>query len=127
MTPEELRTKLKNLANDMKPAIMDGMEKAAMNVESRAKSNCQPGETPYYRAPKITGTLQRSITSDVKDEGNTIKGIVGTNIQYAPAVHDGDSRMPPRPFILDAIVQEEDKTAEFLSAAVEDAAKKHVS
>lgn len=127
MTPEELQRKLKEIGKEIKPSLVAGMGKAVLNVESRAKQNCQPGSTPYYRAPHITGTLQRSITSQVKETGENVQGIVGTNMEYAQAVHDGTSNMPARPFVLDAIVQEQEKTEELMSQSIEEGLKKHVS
>ena len=46
--------------------------------------------------PVLTGNLKRSITSRVEAAGE--RGVVGTNASYARFVHDGTSRMAPRPF-----------------------------
>lgn len=40
-------------------------------------------------APVKTGTLRRSITSQVQGAGGNVKGIVGTNVPYAKYVHEG--------------------------------------
>lgn len=133
LTPEELQQKLKNISADMAPAIQKGMTNAAENVEARAKMNCTPGSTPYWKAPVITGTLRRSINSKVEIKGSEVIGIVGAGgedspvgqVEYASAVHDGTSTMAPRPFILDAIKTEEKKTIEFLSNSITEALKRH--
>ena len=125
MTIEELQTKLRNISLTMGPAIEKGMADATMNIEGKAKENCTPGQSPYYKAPLITGTLRRSINSKVEQQGNEIKGIVGADTDYAEDVHEGTSRMPPRPFILDAITEKETETIEFLTDAVKDGIRRH--
>ena len=40
-------------------------------------------------APVVTGTLRRSITSNVSGAGGSITGIVGTSVPYARFVHEG--------------------------------------
>lgn len=129
MTPEEMAAKLNKLSYAMIPAIKAGMKDACKNIEGRAKKNCTPNESPYPRAPHVTGTLSRSMGSHVEVDGNKITGIVSAGgedskegpVEYAINVHEGTSRMAPRPFILDAIVEEEDKTLDFLADAMEDA------
>lgn len=48
------------------------------------------------RTPVRYGTLRRSETTRVESGG--LRGFVGTNIKYAPFVHDGTRYMPARPF-----------------------------
>jgi len=129
ITPEQMAAKLKELSHAMTPGIKRGMEDACLNIEGHAKKNCTPGESPYSRAPHVSGTLSRSMGSHVEVDGNKIKGIVSAGgedskegpVEYAIHVHEGTSRMAPRPFILDAIIEEEDKTVEFLAEPIEDA------
>jgi len=125
MSIEELQTKLRNISLTMVPAIEKGMTDAVQNIEGKAKENCTPGSSPYYKAPFITGTLRRSISSKVEQRGIEVKGIVGAGVDYAIDVHDGSSRMPPRPFILDAITEKETETIEFLSDTVKDGIRRH--
>ena len=110
------------------PAIKEGMTDAAMNVEGKAQENCTPGSSPYYKAPHITGTMRRSIASKVDTRGDEVIGIVhagGEKANYAEEVHEGTSRMPPRPYILDAIISEETKTIKFLEDAVKAGIRRH--
>lgn len=53
------------------------------------------------RTPVKTGTLRRSETTRMEDSG--AKGYVGTNIRYAPFVHDGTKFMDARPFFAEGI------------------------
>ena len=128
MSIEELQVKLRKMSSDMIPTIRKGMTDAVQNVEGKAKENCTPGQSPYYKAPLITGTMRRSIGSKVDIKGKEIKGIVfagGEKANYAEEVHEGTSRMPPRPYILDAITEKENETIEFLSDAAEQGIRRY--
>ena len=118
ITVEELQRKLNNLSKDILPALQKAMTDAAQNVEGKAQENC----------PVITGTLKRSIASKMEVKGNEVKGIVhagGEKANYAEAVHEGTSRRPPKPFILDAITEKENETLGILSDGVESAIRRH--
>lgn len=71
-TINSLKVKLKKLGNT---STTDSLNKACLLVEDSAKA----------KAPVNTGTLRNSITYEI--EGDT--GIVGTNLEYAPYVHEG--------------------------------------
>lgn len=60
-------------------ALRRGMERACALVERKAKE----------KAPKDTGALRRSITSEVVQEGGEIVGTVFTPLEYAPYVEYG--------------------------------------
>lgn len=55
------------------------MENACLIVEHDAKEDC----------PVNDGILRQSITHSVELEGNNFVGYIGTNIEYAPYVHQG--------------------------------------
>lgn len=59
--------------------IKQNMEKACAILERAAKQ----------KAPKGTGELRRSITSEVRDGGSSIEGTVFTPLEYAPYVEYG--------------------------------------
>ncbi len=69
---ESLLKKLERLGS---VAIKDALTEACLMVEADAKINC----------PVDDGQLRQSITSEV--DGKT--GVVGTNVEYAPYVHQG--------------------------------------
>lgn len=55
------------------------MEKACLTVETDAKKEC----------PVDMGLLRASITSEVQVDESGITGIIGSNLEYAPYVHNG--------------------------------------
>lgn len=71
------------------------LQRIAHLVEGSGKQN----------APVRTGTLRRSITSRV-DSATTAR--VGSNLEYAPYVHEGTKYMKAQPFLRDAIDQNRD-------------------
>ena len=67
------------MQNTLKQCLKQGMEKACLVVERDAKKNC----------PVDVGRLRDSIEHDVDVQDSTIEGYVGTNVEYAPYVHEG--------------------------------------
>lgn len=67
----------------MAQQILEGSEKgltmACLSVEEDAKKD----------QPVDDGILRASITHDVSQDGDTFVGVVGTNLEYAPYVHQG--------------------------------------
>lgn len=59
--------------------IKQVLGKACALVERSAKKN----------APKGTGELRRSITSEVREQDNTLVGVVFTPLEYAPYIEYG--------------------------------------
>lgn len=59
--------------------ISKNMQEACLNVERTAKQNC----------PKDLGILSASITSEVEQTHTEIVGRIGSNVEYAPYVHNG--------------------------------------
>ena len=70
---ESLNAKLDKLA---KPQLEQAFAKACAVVEEKAKLNAPSGDT---------GDLRNSITSEHDDR----EGRIGTNLPYAPFVHQG--------------------------------------
>lgn len=151
---EQLNVKLDKLktANAEK-----AMKEACMLVERDAKLFCPPNGGRYPRAPfngdpenttpySSTGDLRNSIMS----EWNEKEGRIGTNLEYAPYVHqgtgiyavNGDGRQDvpwryqdaegnwhstsgqmPQPFLADAFELNRGKIAEIFKEALKEAAK----
>lgn len=74
---------VKNLDIFTNTTLRNNLEKAILQacyaVEADAKEKC----------PVQYGILRQSIQSSVETDGDIIEGFVGTNIDYAPYVHQG--------------------------------------
>ena len=72
---EEVQKKLSQVMKDLQgPPLKKAMEKATLIVTRDAK----------IYSPVDTGRLRASITPEVVASGKTVKGIVGSNVLYAP-------------------------------------------
>lgn len=77
---EELEQALRDfVAIRLPKECSDAMEKACLVVEADSKKNC----------PVNDGVLRESITHAVEEDGETVIGYVGSNVEYAPYVHQG--------------------------------------
>lgn len=88
-TPDQIAQGFARAAHEVK----DGRElirKVLLTVEGRAKG----------RSPVRTGTLRRSITTEVL---SARQGVVGSNLGYAVHVHEGTKYMPGRPFLKEGL------------------------
>jgi len=117
---EELLRRIRALGTGLMPALEKGMKMATTNMERKAKENCTPGMTPYYRAPVQTGWLRENIESMVVTEPRMVVGSIYDFVEYAAYVHDGTYKMPARPFILDAIISERETTGDLIAEAVDE-------
>lgn len=121
------------------PANMtDKMETCCLFVEGEAKKLCPAGDT---------GNLRASITHTVEEDDSKIIGVIGSNLDYAPFVHQGtgiyalqgngrkqvpwtyyDERtgeykktkgLEPSPFIQDAIDAHREEIVNYFQGALE--------
>ena len=115
-------------------ALKMAMEKACALVERSAKQ----------KAPKGTGELRRSITSEVSTEGGDVVGTVFTPLEYAPYIEFGTglfaenggrtdvpwcyqddegewhstSGQPPRPYMRPALNENREQIVRMLGEAI---------
>lgn len=120
----------------IRDAAYEGMTKATLKVEDTAKTD----------APYDDGILRQSITNTVNWQNETtIKGSVGSNLEYAPYVHQGTGiyavagngrkevpwhykdkhgnwhttkGIKPKPFIFDAIEKNKDEIVRQVGGAL---------
>jgi HK97 gp10 family phage protein len=71
------------------------LARVAAKAETASKARC----------PVDTGRLRGSINWRIVLEGGTLCAIIGTNVEYAIYVHEGTSRMPGRPFLVEGVTQ----------------------
>ena len=68
---------------------LDNMFDSQQMIESMGKACGLVERSAKQKAPKDNGELRRSITSKVEQDGNDVKGIVFTPLEYAPYVEFG--------------------------------------
>lgn len=73
--------------DDLRSAIVRGLEKVGLVAEGYAKRLC----------PVDTGRLRNSITHTVG--GDDTAAYIGTNVEYGPHVEFGTSRSKAQPFL----------------------------
>jgi phage gpG-like protein len=75
----ELKARFEALYPRARDSIFRSVSKLAIGLQTKVRDEKLSGEVLKNR----TGTLRRSIIERVEDNGNTITGIVGTNLSYA--------------------------------------------
>ena len=79
----EVYLNLQNVIDKLLPeAINSGLEYAGQLIENEAKRNLGNGKSGVD-----TGILRASITHEVNEENSSVS--IGTNVEYAPYVHEG--------------------------------------
>jgi hypothetical protein len=147
---DEIIVWLQNFKDEVPKNVQKAIKDSEIAVVARAKMNCTPGMSPYDAmrfgkhmgrtgnsitaggishplkdsgAPFETGLLRRSnFYSDPTMEGDTIVAKVYNNCDYAVYVHEGTSKMAPRPFLMDAVLSEQEATEQRIVDAVNEAA-----
>lgn len=69
------------------------LTRRALQVDNAAKQLC----------PVDTGRLRSSINWQIGQDGDGLLAMVGTNVEYAPHVELGTSKMAAQPFLLPAL------------------------
>lgn len=81
---DEVIKALEALAEQFPERVKEALLNAGLAIEAQAKSNISGNET---------GDLRRSITTTLDDEGLGVS--VGSNLEYAPYVHEGTGIYAP--------------------------------
>lgn len=80
---DELNRKLGRIGRDIRPELRRTTDRAVKYVHGTIPSYPAPPATSTYRR---TGTLGRANTTEVREIGNEIVGVIGNNTVYAPWV-----------------------------------------
>lgn len=72
-----------------------------------------PGESPAVDSSDLTESIKHQLLS-------TTEGVVGTNVEYAPALEYGTSRMAARPFFTPAAERAQKRFLERVARALGD-------
>lgn len=92
----------------------DALTKAAIVVKNQAKLNASGRPGPNVQ----TGRLRKSITWQIDGAALPAWAKVGTNVEYAPFVEFGTSRMKAYPFLSPVLEQKKDEISDILGEAV---------
>ena len=77
---KETQKEMERIVTDLRgEPFLNGMRRATLLVQRSAK----------IKAPVDTGRLRASITPEVRWQGNTAIGVVGSDVKYAPFVELG--------------------------------------
>lgn len=85
----------RQIADAIDQALAKALEEVGLVAEGYAKNAC----------PVDTGRLRNSITHQVRPSEKSV--YIGTNVEYAPYVELGTSRMKPQPFLRPAAADHE--------------------
>ena len=108
---EELQRKIERIVKDLQGTpYLKAMSKATLVVQRDARIN----------APVDTGRLRASITPEVRAQGATLLGVVGTNVVYAAKVEVPGPvrRSGRRPYLQPALTENADAVFRILGDAV---------
>ena len=98
----EIHDNSKEISEDIKAALLRGLEKCGLTAERFAKK----------LAPYDTGNLRNSITHEVDDGEPAV--YIGTNVEYAPYVCLGTIHMNAQPFLKPAVNDHKDEYRKIL-------------
>ena len=102
----------KVIEESLHSAIMKGLEEIGLVAEGYAKRLC----------PVDTGRLRNSITHAIFD-GSEPYVIIGSNVEYAPAVHEGVQSQNRKgvPFLRDAATQHRSQYQDIMNSKLKGA------
>lgn len=86
---KEVLAMFEKIANEVPKAMEDIVSNAGAVALTEARN----------KVPVDTGALKGSLTLEVDLDEDTPSAIVGTNLEYAPAVEYGTSRQRPQPYM----------------------------
>jgi HK97 gp10 family phage protein len=95
---------LRELFESPEGEVARDLQRRALQVDRMAKNLCPVG-TPESTGKKgyRGGRLRSSITNEIGQDGEGLVAVVGTNVEYAPYVELGTSKMAAQPFLLPAL------------------------
>lgn len=112
---KETQAKMEQVVRDLHgEPFLEGMRQATLLVQRDAK----------ILAPVDSGRLRASIMPEVRSEGKTVMGVVGSNVVYAPymelgtGVYAGNSRYFPPPAALERWAQRHGSTGFAIAMAI---------
>ncbi len=95
---------LRELFESPSGEVAKDLQRRALQVERAAIRLCPVG-TPESTGKKgyRGGRLRSSITNEIGTDSQGLVATIGTNVEYAPYVELGTSKMAAQPFLLPAL------------------------
>ena len=113
--PTNFARKLLKLESAVEARIQRAMGEAALLIERRAKEYAPVGET---------GNLRASIAHVVNRMGrDTVKAVIGSNVEYAPYQEFGTYKMAAQPFLRPALENSRDEIEDIFATAYREAVR----
>lgn len=106
---EQLKSNFKKISKTASNEVEQALINGALMVERDAK----------IKAPVDTGRLRQSLSYQEENFGSKNPAVkVGTNVDYAPPVEFGTSKMAARPFLRPAFNENKDKILKEIAKAM---------
>lgn len=102
----DLKSNIPLFKDALPEQIARALEAIGLTAEGYAKAEC----------PVDTGRLRNSISHAIDDNA----AYIGTNVEYAPYIELGTSRMKSRPYLRPAATEHSDEYKEIVKAALTD-------
>lgn len=94
--------------------LIVALEKVGLKAEGDVKTTI----ASYSPKPIVkTGRLMGSITHEVNPSEKEV--YIGTNVEYAPYIEYGTSKMAPRPFLKETISENKEEYMEIIKETLE--------
>lgn len=111
---KETQANMERIIKELEGRPIDkAMKDGASLIQQDAKRN----------VPVLTGRLRASIAAQVVTQGKVTKGLVGSDVTYAPFVEYGTRRMRARRFLRDALENKEREAVRLVEIAVKEITK----
>lgn len=108
-----LQAKLRRIDPLTKSGMRLGVGKATAKVSGDAK----------MIVAVDTGALRSSLHEEITEDANSVTGSVGTNLEYAPPVEFGTSKMAAQPFLQPALQKNKKPATKIVMTEIRNAYK----
>ena len=111
--PDQLIDKLDSFERAMGNRAESAMQEATLRIQADAQR----------KVPVDTGRLRSSIGQEVRSGRGSVTGIVGSNVEYAPFIELGTSRMGAQPYLRPALEENRRTIRRLVKQAVRQAVR----
>lgn len=116
----ELKGAVNRLDEQMPSDVQDQIRGQNYKIHNHIRSG-RPADKSIYDLGKLYRSIQgvnNIMRGDTAAPGGVFEAIVGTDVEYASYVHEGTSRIEPRPFLEDALNDHKEEYNQIIENAV---------